>query len=456
MVKQQQKLEKRNTYTPLGASQAQCSVTMSLNKEETLSEHGLKTFSNNPDVNKLRKQKQNLSVSVYVVNMRGKPLMPTTPRKARMLLHHNKAEVIKRTPFTIQLKYATGETKQQIDLNIDAGYSFIGFSALTKNKELMSGELTLRKNISTLLEGRRGARRLKRNKLWYRKPRFLNRGNAKELGRLMPSIKHRLESHIRLIEKIKQVLQITKTTIEVATFDTQKMQNPEITSIEYQQGELQGYEIREYLLEKWGRKCAYCNKKEIPLEVEHIIPKSRKGTNRVSNLTISCRTCNQKKGNKTAEEFGYPKLQKQAKQSLKATAFMNNIRQRIVDILSCNYTYGYVTKHNRIKLGLEKSHVNDAFAISGNTQERTLPFNVTQTRRNNRCLQRNRKGFKPSIRKQRYKLQPNDLVKYAGKDYRTKGIFNYGSWVRLENGTNTNVKNVELICYGKGIQFETG
>ena len=118
------------------------------------------------------------------------------------------------------------------------------------------------------------------------------------------------------------------------------MQNPEISGVEYQQGELQGYELREYLLEKWGRKCAYCGKKDIPLEIEHIIPKSRGGTDRVSNLTIACNKCNLKKDNKTAEEFGHPEIQKKANQSLKATAFMNVVKQRIVNVLKCKWTYG--------------------------------------------------------------------------------------------------------------------
>lgn len=122
-----------------------------------------------------------------------------------------------------------------------------------------------------------------------------------------------------------------------------------------------------------------------------------------------------------------------------------------------NYYYRsieYITKCNRINLGLEKTHYNDAFVISGgNNQNRYKPYNVTQTRRNNRCLQTNRKGFKPSIRRHRYPLQQYDLVRFNKKNYRVKGIFNYGKWVRLDDGTNTNIKNVELITYGKGIQF---
>ena len=264
--------------------------------------------------------------------------------------------------------------------------------------------------------------------------------------------------HIRLVERLETLLPIPFKKIEVTNFDPQKMQNPEITGIEYQHGELQGYEVREYLLDKWGRKCAYCGKNTVALEIEHIVPKSRGGTDRVSNLTLSCRNCNLKKGNKTAEEFGYPNIQKHAKKSLKAPTCINNIRWNLVEQLGAEYTYGYVTKYERNKLGLEKSHINDAFVIAGGTtQTRCRPYEVIQVRRNNRSIQMNRKGFKPSIRRQRYQLQPQDLVTYNGKLYKVKGVFNYGKWIRLSdsygNVVNANIKKVELLKYGKGLLF---
>jgi len=454
MVKQQQQLRTRNTYTPLDASQVHCSVVMSLNKEETLSEHSLKTVLNNLYVNQ-QSGKTGQDLRVPVLNMQGNPLMPTKPRKARILLKQGKAKIVKRAPFIIQLTTATGESKQNITLGIDAGYSKVGFSAVTDCQELMSGELKLRKDVSKKIEKRRMYRGGKRNKLWHRQPRFLNR--SKKSSWLAPSIQHKLDTHARLIKNIQNWLPVTKTIVEVATFDTQRMQNPEISGIEYQQGELQGYEIREYLLDKWERQCVYCKKKNLPLEIEHIIPKSRGGSSRVSNLTISCRKCNLKKGSQTAEEFGFPEIQKQAKKSLKSTAFMNIVRKRLAKQINAEETFGYITKYNRIKQNIDKSHINDAFVIAkGTNQERCKPFVVTQIRRSNRCLQTNRKGYKPSIRRQRYKLQPNDLVKYNKREQRVKGMFNYGKWVKLSDGTNTNIKNVELMCYGKGLCFNYG
>ena len=191
----------------------------------------------------------------------------------------------------------------------------------------------------------------------------------------------------------------------------------------------------------------------------------------MDNLTISCRKCNLKKGDKTATEFGFSKIEKLAKQFLKATPFMNVVRIRLVTDLGCETTYGYVTKHYRIKLGLEKSHSNDAFVISGGKQQkRCKALKVSQIRRNNRSIQTNRKGFKPSIRRKRYKLQPNDLVTFENSLYLVKGVFNYGTWVRLtpikekidpKTKTKTkkniilnkSIKKVQLVKYGKGLQF---
>jgi len=409
------------------------------------------------------KKKQN-QVFVCVLNMRGKPLMPTKPAKAKHLLKKGKAVVVKRCPFTIQLKYATGENKQNVDLGIDPGYKKIGFSARTRKAELMSGEVNLRTDIPALLKEKAMYRRGRRHRnTEYRPPRFDNRNRQK--GWLSPSTEHKINSHLQLIKQIKKLLPVTKIRIEVAKFDSQKMQNPEIKGDEYTKGTLHGYEVKEYLLEKFHHKCVYCGKTDIPLEVEHLISPKRGGTNRISNLTIACHKCNQKKNNMTAKEFGYPKLMKQCKESLKASAFMNIMRYELVKRLKKKYkktkvitTFGYKTKKWRVDHGIKKSHINDAFAISkGTNQKRCKPFTVKQNRRNNRAIQLNRKGFKPSIRKTRYKFQPNDLVRFNQLIFTVKGVQNYGQYIKISdklgNKIVTNIKNVELITYGKGLQF---
>jgi len=381
-----QQLERRNTYTSTGAAPARSNCDPSLKAARgSCGVADLKTFSNNSEEQKTREQVEH-SILVFVLNKHGKQLMPCTAGKARRLLKQGKAKIVSLTPFTIQLPYGSSGYKQDITLGIDAGYKTVGYSAVTASRELIAGELELRTDIKRLLEKRRAYRRDRRNRKWHRKPRFVNRGRKN--GWLAPSLEHKLQSHAKLIERLKQILPITKIIVEVASSDTQKMQRPEISGVEYQQGELQGYEVREYLLEKYHRKCAYCGKTDVPLEIEHIIPKSRGGSDRVSNLTISCHECNQEKGNRTAEEFGYPEIQKQAKQSLKATAFMNIIRWKLVNMLGCGWTYGSITKYWRTKLGIEKSHVNDAFVIAGGTgQERAgYVYKGKQVRRQNRSL----------------------------------------------------------------------
>lgn len=423
-------------------------------------------------------------ICVFVLNMRGKPMMPTSPGKARMLLKRGKAKVVQRDPFTIQLEYPTGENKQHIKLGLDPGYKNVGFSTTTEKRELISGEVILRNDVSEKITEKKMYRTNRRGRIpAYREPGFENRYVPK--GWLAPSIQHKLDTYVRLVEKFDKILPITGITIETSPFDMQKMMNSEISGIEYQQGELQGYEVKEYLLEKWGRKCAYCKIENVPFEAEHIIPTSRGGTNRVSNLTIACHECNQKKGNLTAAEFGHPEVQIMAKKSLKSAAFMNVVRSRLVDNIKenfpqyqCNSTYGYITKYNRIRLGLDKTHANDAFVIaSGVEQIRSKPYSVEQIRRNNRSLQLNRKGFKPSIRKKRYKYSPGDLVKRRSsfqttgwgdkidkKDrsmiYTVKGVFNYGEYIRLANPISDEkdidvlIEDVKILKYGSGLLFQ--
>lgn len=315
----------------------------------------------------------------------------------------------------------------------------------------------------------------------YREPRWENRGIPK--GWLAPSIQHKLDTYVRLITKFDNILPLSSITIETSPFDTQKMQNPEISGIEYQQGELQGYEVKEYLLEKWGRKCAYCKTENVPFEVEHIISSARGGTDRVSNLTIACHKCNREKGTMSATEFGHPEVQLLAKKPLKAAAFMNIVRSKLVETIKrefpryqCNETYGYITKCNRIKMGMEKTHTNDAFVIAeGKNQIRSSkPYHVIQIRRNNRSIRISRKGKPPSIKRQRYKYSPGDLVKKKVSSlwgepiskndtatvYMVKGVSSYGERIRLANPTpgekdlDVKIKQMKIYKYGSGLRFQ--
>ncbi|GFO98177.1 HNH endonuclease [groundwater metagenome] len=386
-----QQLEERNTYTPTDIPHVSGNCDLSLNREETLSVPDLKTSSNNSDASLIATEhaKQNLSVSaVYVLNMRGQPLMPTTPRKAKKLLKEGKAKAIKRTPFTIQLKYATGETKQEITLGVDSGYENIGISAITGKKELYSVEVKLRTDMVKLNSERRQYRRARRNrKTWYRQPRFLNR--KKPEGWLAPSIQHKLDSHIKIINKVKQLLPITKIVIEVAAFDIQKIKNPEISEIEYQNGiQKDSWNAREYVLHRDNHTCQACKgkSKDPILQTHHIISRQISG-DAPDNLLTLCETCHEK------VTKGKLKLDIKLPTGFKPETFMSIVRWKLVNMLKdagniVNHTYGYITKFNRIALGLDKSHNTDAFVIAGGTmQERSsLNFLIKQIRKCNRKL----------------------------------------------------------------------
>ena len=354
-----QKLEIRNTYTPTDIPHIRSNCDRLLNREETLSVSGLKTFSNNSDAALTTTEQvgQNRFVSaVYVLNMRGKPLMPTRPRKARILLKENKATVVKRTPFTIQLKYATGETKQEIVLGVDSGFENIGLSAITAKKEVYSSEVKLRTDMVKLNSERRQYRRARRSrKTRYRQPRFDNR--KKPEGWLAPSIQHKLDSHIKLIEKVKAILPISKVEIEVAAFDIQKIKNPEISGIEYQNGvQKDSWNAREYVLYRDNHTCQACKgkSKDPILETHHIVSRQIGGDS-PDNLLTLCETCHDKvsKG-KVILDVKIPK-------GFKPETFMSIVRWKLVNTLRdagniVSHTYGYITKFDRIALGLEKSH----------------------------------------------------------------------------------------------------
>jgi 5-methylcytosine-specific restriction endonuclease McrA len=170
------------------------------------------------------------------------------------------------------------------------------------------------------------------------------------------------------VGRLRRWCPITSLALELVRFDTQALQNPEISGVQYQQGTLHGYEMREYLLEKWRRRCAYCGAKDIPLQVEHIVPRARGGSNRVSNLTLACESCNQKKGSQTAAEFGYPRIQAQAKQPLKDAAAVNATRWRLYERLKATglpiaCSSGGRTKCNRTQQDYPKAHWIDAACV---------------------------------------------------------------------------------------------
>jgi len=270
---------------------------------------------------------------VFVLDTKKKPLMPCHPARARKLLKKGKAAVYRRYPFTIILKERVDGQLQPVEIKFDPGSRTTGIALVGHfergSEVIWAGNLNHRGlQIKSNLVSRRAIRRSRRNrKTRYRPARFLNRRRPKSW--LPPSLRSRVDNVKNWALKLSRLAPITQIAVETVRFDTQKMQNPEVSGMEYQQGELAGYEFREYLLEKWGRQCAYCGVQNVPLEVEHIQPRSKEGSNRVSNLTLACTKCNQKKGNKDVKDFlkGKPdrlkKIQAQAKASLRDTAAVN-------------------------------------------------------------------------------------------------------------------------------------
>ena len=316
-----------------------------------------------------------MSNFVFVLDTHKQPLEPCTPGVARSLLQAGKAAVFRQYPFSIILKKSV-DTKEvkPCQLKLDPGSKDTGIALLQDNKLIWAAELTHRgQQIKDDLESRRSLRRGRRNrKTRYRKPRFLNR--TREKGWLAPSLEHRILTTMTWVKRLIKLCPISSIAMELVKFDCHKLQNPEINGIEYQQGTLYQYELREYLLEKWSRTCAYCGAKNVPLEVEHIVPKSRSGSNRPSNLAIACVPCNQAKSNRDIEEFlgNKPLLLKrikaQAKTPLKDAAAVNSTRWKLFNSLKntglpVTTGTGGQTKFNRTQQCLPKRHYLDAAVV---------------------------------------------------------------------------------------------
>lgn len=314
---------------------------------------------------------------IYVLNIEGQPLMPCKEAKARKLLKQNKAKIYKREPFTIQLLFVCENQTQDITLGVDSGSKHIGLSATTKEKELYAADVELRNDIVELLATRRQNRRTRRTRLRYRKPRFNNRVHSKKSGWLAPSVEQKIRTHFRVIEDIHKLLPITKIVVETASFDIQKIKNPEIHNEEYQQGEQLGFwNVREYVLFRDNHTCQCCKgkSKDKILNVHHI--ESRKtGGNAPNNLITLCETCHKGYHNGTVK---LPKTIKRG-MSFKDAAFMGIMRWSFYDRLKEAYpnvfmTYGYITKHTRVKYNLPKEHYIDARCISGNPNAEPLGY----------------------------------------------------------------------------------
>lgn len=324
---------------------------------------------------------------VFVLDKNLKPLDPCHPARARELLEKRRARVFRRYPFTIVLPDRTVEESVTHDhrIKIDPGSKVTGIAIVQEQTGRVTTalEITHRgQQIRNGLESRRALRRGRRDrKTRYRQPRFLNRTRNK--GWLPPSLESRVLNIETWVRRLRKLCPITAISQELVRFDTQGLQNPEIDGVEYQRGTLFGFEVKEYLLAKWGGNCVYCGAENVPLEVEHIHPKSKGGSNRISNLTLACRKCNEAKGDKPIEQFLkkkpelFKKLRATTKAPLKDAAAVNSTRWELYRRLQntglpVEVGTGGRTKFNRQTRGIEKSHWTDAACVGESTPEGLL------------------------------------------------------------------------------------
>lgn len=383
--------------------------------------------------------------------------MPTENHaKVRVLLKQQKAKIVHRCPFTIQLLYDSTDYTQPVSLGIDAGSRHVGVSATTETKVLYEADVTLRNDIVDLLSTRREARRTRRSrKTRYRKPRFNNR--IRKDGWLAPSIQQKVDTHLTVVHKATEILPVNSITVETASFDIQKIKNPDISGTGYQQGEqLDFWNVREYVLFRDGHKCQCCKgkSKDPVLNVHHI--ESRKtGGNAPNNLITLCETCHKGYHNGTVS------LPKNIRRGMKFNdaafmgimrwTFFNRVKETYEPLgIMVNMTYGYITKNTRIEHNLPKDHFIDARCISGHpdaVSDGTV-FYQKKVRCHNRQIHK-QKILKGGIRKRNqapYLVKGFRLfekVKYHGKQYfifgrRSSGFFD----IRTLDGTKVNKGSV--------------
>lgn len=318
---------------------------------------------------------------IFVLDNDRKPLTMCTAGLARKLLDSHKAAMFKWYPATIILKKSVVELPlPYLELRIDPGSRFTGIALVEIETETIVWAMELEHrglSISSSLTARSKTRRARRNRNTRYRPMRPN--HKKQSGWLPPSLQHRVDTIMTWVRRIIKLAPIKSIAIERVKFDMQKIENPEIEGIEYQQGTLQGYTLREALLEHWGRKCAYCDAVNIPLEIEHIRPKSKGGSDRFNNLTLSCHQCNQNKSNQTVEEFlkhdpaRLDDIKKHQKQSLRNAAAVNSTRNKLFESLthfdiSVHCGSGAQTKMMRIKSNLAKAHFIDAGCVNASKE----------------------------------------------------------------------------------------
>ena len=299
-------------------------------------------------------------MEVYVLNKEGKPLMPCKQVIARLLLKEGKAKCIRRTPFTIKLLVDTTEYKQEVVAGMDTGSKTIGCAAIANGKVVYQSEVQIRQDVSKKMEQRRMYRRNRRSrKTRYRKACWQNRASMRKKGRLAPSIKSKVDSHLREKKFVESVLPVTLWKVETASFDIHKISNPDVKRWDYQKGNQKDfYNVKAYVLHRDGYQCHKCKTKKGKMHVHHVVFRSNGGTDSPENLIVLCSDCHDKlhKG-----EFEIKGIRSKTKHATEVGIVKSQLEKQFGDF---EETFGYQTKFNREQiLKLPKTHYNDAVAI---------------------------------------------------------------------------------------------
>jgi hypothetical protein len=426
---------------------------------------------------------------VLVLDTEKRPLDPCSSARARLLLRRGKAALWRAHPFTIILKHPVHSPHTQpLRLKLDPGSKTTGVAVLNdaSGQVIFAAELTHRgEQVREALSKRRAARRNRRHrKTRYRQPRWANR--RRRAGWMSPSLLSRMANITTWVQRLCRISPITAISVELARFDTQLLQNPEIAGREYQRGTLVGTELRQYLLARWEHRCAYCEVGGVPLELEHLVPKSNGGSDRVANLVMACHRCNQEKGDRPLEQFLASKpevlarIQAQQQAPLRDAAAVNTLRWALYERLQATglpveVGSGGQTKWNRTRLGLPKTHFLDAACVGASTPEvlrveGIRPVRITATGRGSRQQCRmTRYGFVRTQAKQARTVQgfrTGDLVRaivstgkkagtYRGRvAVRSTGSFN----ITTASGTvqGIHARYCTLIQRADGYQYTKG
>ena len=370
---------------------------------------------------------------VYVLSKNGQPLMPTNRHgKVKHLLKSGKAKVVRRCPFTIKLLYDGTTYTQNLTLGVDTGSGTIGAAVSKNNGDVVyMAEVVVRNDITDKMTRRSKYRRNRRNrKTRYRKARWLNRANSIRNNRFSPTMISKLHSHTKEIEFVKSILPITTLVLETGRFDTHLMKNPSLANPKvrhwgYQKGINYGFEnTKAMVLNRDGYTCQCCKgkHKDSKLEVHHIVFRSQGGSDEESNLITLCHTCHKDlhSGKIT------PKFNGKKKGTLKYATQMNSIRcQLLKQYPEAIETFGYVTKANRLILGIEKDHHLDSCVIASQGLPITIKTSLLYLKKSvSKGDYRQTKGIRseqPITTGKICGFRKYDKVKYFGKEYFIKG-----------------------------------